>query len=152
MEHFKEYLPYLPFLVKTNNDPLTYIMTTLNLDATGYWWVGALKRFNFQLEYQKGCDNIIADVLSWITTPPWPRHGEVCPRWSNLGATHRVESHDPAVVESDHGMKKRYLLLQAGLLLQMHMSDWAEAQREDSVLHTILDWLEPWKSLIWRHS
>ena len=54
MEHFKEYLLYQPFLVKTNNNPLTYIMTTPNLDATGHQWVGALVKFNFQLEYQKG--------------------------------------------------------------------------------------------------
>ena len=50
-EHFKEYLPYQPFLVKTYNNPLTYIMTTPNLNATGHQWVGALARFNFQLEY-----------------------------------------------------------------------------------------------------
>ena len=35
-EHFKEYLLYQPFLVKTGNNPLTYIMTTPNLDATGH--------------------------------------------------------------------------------------------------------------------
>ena len=35
-EHFKEYLLYQPFLVKTDNNPLTYIMTTPNVDATGY--------------------------------------------------------------------------------------------------------------------
>ena len=28
MEHFQEYLLYQPFLVKTDNNPLTYIMTT----------------------------------------------------------------------------------------------------------------------------
>ena len=54
MEHFKEYLLYQPFLVKTDNNPLMYIMTTPNLDATGHQWVGALAKFNFQLEYQKG--------------------------------------------------------------------------------------------------
>ena len=53
-EHFKEYLPYQPFLVKTDNNPLTYIMMTPNLNATGHWVVGALVRFNFQLEYQNG--------------------------------------------------------------------------------------------------
>ena len=31
-----------------------YIMTTPNSDATGHQWVGALGKFNFQLEYQKG--------------------------------------------------------------------------------------------------
>ena len=36
MEHFKKYLLYQPFLVKTDNNPLTYIMTTPNLDATGH--------------------------------------------------------------------------------------------------------------------
>ena len=35
-EHFKEYLLYWPFLVKTDNNPLMYIMTTPNLDATGH--------------------------------------------------------------------------------------------------------------------
>ena len=36
MEHFKEYLLYQPFPVKTDNNLLTYIMTTPNLDATGH--------------------------------------------------------------------------------------------------------------------
>ena len=52
-EHFKEYLLYQPFLVRTGNNPMTYIMTTTNLDATGHQWVGALVKFNFWLEYQK---------------------------------------------------------------------------------------------------
>ena len=68
MEYFKEYLLYQPFLVKTDNNPLTYIMTTPNLDVTGHWWVGTLEKFSFQLEYQKGRDNTVADMLSQITT------------------------------------------------------------------------------------
>ena len=36
MEHFKEYLMYVPFVVRTDNNPLTYILTTPNLDATGH--------------------------------------------------------------------------------------------------------------------
>ena len=35
-EHFKEYLPYQPFLVKTVNNPLTYIMMTPNLIDIGH--------------------------------------------------------------------------------------------------------------------
>ena len=54
MEHFKEYLLYQPFLVKTDNNPLMYIITTPNLDASGHQWVGALAKFDFQLEHQKG--------------------------------------------------------------------------------------------------
>ena len=54
MEHFKEYLLYQPFLVKTDNNPLTYIMTIPNLDTTGHQWVSALAKYDFWLEYQKG--------------------------------------------------------------------------------------------------
>ena len=37
-EHFREYLQYSPepFLIRTDNNPLTYVMTTPNLDATGH--------------------------------------------------------------------------------------------------------------------
>ena len=35
-EHFKEYLLNQPFLVKTDNNPLIYIMMTPNLDATSH--------------------------------------------------------------------------------------------------------------------
>ena len=36
MEHFKEYLPYLSFLVRMENNPLTYIMLTPSIVATGH--------------------------------------------------------------------------------------------------------------------
>ena len=35
-EHFKECSLYQPFLIKTDNNPLTCIMMTPNLDATGH--------------------------------------------------------------------------------------------------------------------
>ena len=52
-EHFKEYLLYQPFLVRINNNLLTYIMSTPNLDTTGHCWISALAKYNFWLEYQK---------------------------------------------------------------------------------------------------
>ena len=64
MEHFKEYLACAAFVVKTDNNPLTYIVTTPNLDATGHRWVGALASFEFTLEYQKGVENGAANTLS----------------------------------------------------------------------------------------
>ena len=64
MELFKEYLLYQPFLVRTDNNLLSYIMTIPNLDVPGHQWVGALVKFNFPLEYKNGQDNTVADVLS----------------------------------------------------------------------------------------
>ena len=51
-----------------DNNPLMYIMSTPNLDAMGHQWIGAPMQFNFELEYQEGHDNIVADILSQVTT------------------------------------------------------------------------------------
>ena len=117
-EHFKEYLPYQPFLVKTDNNPLIYIMKTPNLNATGHQWAGALTRFNFQLEYQKGWDNTMADLLSQITTCLSPEAMWSVLNGVTLGSAHRAEGYDPVMVEGDHGVEKRYVLLQGGCWLR----------------------------------
>ena len=65
-EHFKEYLMYTPFVVQTNNNLLTYVLTMPNLDATGHRWVGMLASFQFELEYQKGTNNGAVDALSRV--------------------------------------------------------------------------------------
>ena len=59
-----EYLVYTSFVVKMDNNPLTYILTTPNLDATGHQWVGASAPFEFSLEYQKGVDDGAVNTLS----------------------------------------------------------------------------------------
>ena len=105
-EHFKEYLLYQPFSVKTNNNPLTYIMTTPNLDATGHWWVGTLAKFNFQLEYQKRQDNTMADTLSSITTHLGLEAVQAIPDGATLGASQRAEGEDPAMIKGDQEKRK----------------------------------------------
>ena len=70
-EQFHEYLsPYgkngNEFVVHTNNNPLTYIFSSANLDAAGQCWVACLASYNFSLEYQKGKDNTMADFLSQV--------------------------------------------------------------------------------------
>ena len=67
MDHFKEYLIYQPFVVRTDNNPLPYLFTTPNLDACGHQWVASLTNFNFTIEYQCGKNNAAADALSWVT-------------------------------------------------------------------------------------
>ena len=65
-EHFKEYLTYTPFTVCTNNNPLTHMLTTPNLDMMGHRWVRALTSYEFTLKYQKGSENAATDVLSQV--------------------------------------------------------------------------------------
>ena len=131
-EHFKEFLPYQPFLVRTDNNPLTYIMTTPNLNAIGHRWVGALVRFNFQLEYQKGWDNTVADMVSQITTCLSLEAVQFILGGVTLGTTHRAEGYDPPVVEGDHGVEKEVCITMGWVLVEMHVTDWAETQRGSS--------------------
>jgi transposase InsO family protein len=63
-EAFKPYLLGAPVEIWTDSNPLTYVLTTPNLDATGHRWVAAMANHNFSLKYRKGITNVVADTLS----------------------------------------------------------------------------------------
>ena len=70
-EQFHEYLsPYgknrNEFVVQMDNNPLTYIFSSANLDVARQRWVAQLASYNFALKYQKGKDNTVADFLSHL--------------------------------------------------------------------------------------
>ena len=69
-DKFKEYLYGGNwFEVYTDNNPLTYILSTAKLDACGQRWVAELANFNFTLHYKPGSTNTVADALSRIVWP-----------------------------------------------------------------------------------
>ena len=117
-------------------------MTTPNLDATGHQWVGALAKYNFQLEYQKGQDNTVADILSQITTCLSPEVMQSILDGVTLGAAQRTEGDDPAIDEGDHNIEKEVHVTAGQVLVEMHVTNWATPQREDPELDTVLYWLE----------
>ncbi|XP_042254131.1 uncharacterized protein LOC121887433 [Thunnus maccoyii] len=63
-EKFSDYLYGNHFTVVTDNNPLTYILTSAKLDATSYRWLAALSTFSFKLLYRPGKQNGDADGLS----------------------------------------------------------------------------------------
>ena len=65
-DKFKEYLYGAKFKVRTDNNPLCYILSTARLDATGQRWVSELANFDFTVEYRSGKKNKDADFLSRI--------------------------------------------------------------------------------------
>ena len=62
-----------------------------------------------------------------------------------LGTDHRAEGHDPTVVEGDHNIEREVHVTTAQVLVKMHMTDWAAAQRKNPVLNAVLSWLEAQK-------
>ena len=65
-EKFHEYLYGVPFEVKTDNNPLTYVLSSARLDAAGHRWLASLASYNFSISYKAGKHNIDADALSRI--------------------------------------------------------------------------------------
>ena len=63
-EKFTDYLYGQQFTVVTDNNPLTYALTSAKLDATGHRWISALAAYNFDIIYKPGKQNIDADALS----------------------------------------------------------------------------------------
>ena len=79
-ERFHEYLYVGEFEVFTDNNLLTYILTSAKLDATGQHWVAALSIYNFQIYYRSGKMNANADALSRI---PWDASEiQNCKKWT----------------------------------------------------------------------
>ena len=69
-EKFHEYLyGSKSFEVFTDNNPLTYVLTSAKLDACGQRWVAKLANYNFFIRYRCGVSNTEADALSRIKWP-----------------------------------------------------------------------------------
>ena len=64
-ERFADYLCYgPPFTVFTDNIPLTYVLTSAKLNASGLRWVAELSNYQFTIQNKPGKKNGNADGLS----------------------------------------------------------------------------------------
>ena len=68
-EKFRDYLYGSKFDVLTNNNRLTYVLTTAKLDAIGQCWVASLCDYDFVIKYRSGRKNIDADRLLCCPEP-----------------------------------------------------------------------------------
>ena len=156
-EQFREYLQYQPFLVHTDNNPLTYIMMTPNLDAVGHRWVAAMAGYNFEIEYIRGMDNKVADALSRVGGQ---LDEEAIKELLNQDAIKKLLNHamrygiprakanDPRVVQ-EHKKAEGEIIIQARMLAETKRnyqnladSQWVVAQRGDRAIRLIMDWLK----------
>ena len=132
-EHFKEYLAYAPFVVRTDNNPLTYVLTTPKLDAMGHRWIGTLASFEFSLEYQKGADNGAADALSQV-----PVNHDCLNVWSLLEGT-VIGTADQSEAETNEALLCKHVCLvdearvQAAKLAPMHVVNWEDCKHLFSI-------------------
>lgn len=64
VDKFHDYLYGLRFTVRTDNNPLTYVLSTAKLNACGHRWLAALSAYDFSIQYRPGRENVDADLLS----------------------------------------------------------------------------------------
>ena len=149
-EQFRDYLYYSPhFIVYTDNNPLTYVLSTAKLNATGLRWVGELSDFNFEIKYRPGKVNIDADSLSRIPGD-FQKYMDSCTQTVSRQEFNAAGSHvnsidkgntiwitsitdQPDVLETD----KRYVTSRENTS-QIKMVDIAKAQRDDRTIGRVL--------------
>ena len=84
----------------------------------------------------------MADALSQITTCLGPETVQAILDGATIGASQRAEGEDPAVIKGDQQKEKEVRVTAGQVLVEMHVTNWATAQKEDSELDAVLQWLE----------
>ena len=62
-----------------------------------------------------------------------------------IGLAYWAEVHNSTMDEGDLSLEKEVHVTTGCTLVQKHVMDWAEAQREDPMLSAVLDWLKAQK-------
>ena len=148
-EQFHEYLQYQPFTVRTDNNLLTYILMTPNLDALGHHWVVALAGYNMKLEYLKGSDNKVADTLSRVSTQKLDEETitELL-NYARNGSTPRAETANIHVIEEGERVDQEVIVRYTQIVKQhrnfrnLANQDWVKAQSGDPVIPQVIKWIQ----------
>ena len=61
---------------------------------------------------------------------------------ATVGASQRAEGENPAIIKNDQQLEKEVWVTAGQVLLEMHVTNWAAAQKEDPKLDAVLQWLE----------
>ena len=148
-EQFREYLQYQPFTVQTDNNPLTYILTTPNLDALSHCWVAALAGYNMKLEYLKGADNKIADTLSRLPPEKLDEHAvaelldyahNFYKPWAEMANMNIIEEGER--VDQEVIVWYNQIVKQHKNFRNMANLDCVESQTKDPVIPTVINWIK----------
>ena len=145
-EKFKDYLYGAKFTVRTDNNPLTYILISAKLDATGQRWVADLACYDFDIQYRSGKENIDADAISRVSetsTAYLP----------NLNTSHQISTNIVVAMLQSHIIKPDTFafcfasllpddtLFTGSSLSRLTKEQWAQEQRNDPNIKYVIDQL-----------
>ena len=103
-------------------------------------WLGSILSWNIRRDVIT-----LADALSWVTSRLDMDMVKSNLNGVAIGSAHWAEVHDPTVVQGDSWLGQEVHVTAGHALVQIHVTDWTEAQREDPTLSAVLDWLKAQK-------
>ena len=120
-------------MVYTKNNPLTYILTTIKLDAMGPHWIASLAPYKFTIKYKSGKTNVETDASFHI-------------QWDRTIGSEAIQTIMSAVTnEARTIMEVLAQSLRVGEFLKiplpaksMTQEDWERAQKADPVLNQVM--------------
>ena len=143
VEKFHKYLYGSTFDVYTDNNLITYVLTTAKLDAASHHWVASLANYNFRLHYWAGKTNIDADALSRVS---WPEcmPDNLCTSLKVIAAA--VRAIQEGALEKPVCPIEAYSydfhvvgeIQDSMQVAQMTLDDWCQVQEADPVLGLII--------------
>ena len=143
VEKFHEYLYGSTFDMYTNNNLLTYVLTTAKLDEASHCWVASLANYNFRLHYQAGKTNINADALSRVSWPECMPDNSGTSLKVNAAAIRAIQEaalDQPACPIEAYSYDLHVIgaVQDSQQVAQMTLDDWWQAQEVDPVLSIII--------------
>ena len=177
-EKFKDYLLGSKFTVFTDNNPLVYVKTT-KLGAAQIRWLSKLALYNFNIIYQMGCSNLVANTLSYRPEIEGENHNQTCSNnddeeWQAISYSTICAELEGIIggVKVSHALRERIQVVQsaehdiygsckieviAGMVDVFHQvpsTTMAEHQAKDNQLAPVLEWVcegkQPTKSAIYQ--
>lgn len=150
VDKFHDYLYGARFTVRTDNNPLTYVLSSAKLNATGHRWLASLSTYDFDVQYRPGRQNIDADMLSRN-----PHETEVQGEWveipqAGVQAICKLTRGDRSFntltrfvdqlgvsPEEIPGVFAGFMQLEAGPLERLTKADLKKAQENDPVIGVV---------------
>ena len=126
-ERFHKYLYGGNFEAYTDNNPLTYVLSTAKLDATGHRWIA---NYNFKIHYQSRKSNIDADALSRVQAD----HVQIGPIVKSTVLTYQPAIKMPHLPNTVIATKE--LIVRSDY--QLNKSQWREEQMADVSINMVL--------------
>ena len=143
VKKFHKYLYGSTFDVHTDNNLLTYVLTTAKLDAASHCWVTSLANYNFRLHYRAGKANIDADALLRVSWPAcMPGNTSTCIKVTAaamqavqetalLGPARPIETYSSDLHVLD-------IFQDSSQVASMTLKDWCQAQEADPILNLVI--------------